>query len=66
MGKITFVMDDAVEARLRSSIINKKGNLGIALTKATEDWLNQNLLPSSKNSLRVLNRDSKKTKRRRT
>ena len=42
MGRITFVMPDDIEEKLRRSIVNRKGNLGKALTEGAQMWLNKN------------------------
>ena len=42
MGNITFFMPDDIEENLRSSIVNRKGNLGRALTEGALLWLKNN------------------------
>ena len=57
LGKITFVMNDKLEEKLRNSITYRKGALGEALSEGAKLWIDKK---SKKNSLSL--RNSKKSR----
>jgi len=59
MAKITFVMDDNVENKLRRMIEYRKGALGQALSEGAQLWIDKNsnkISHNLKNSKKTGNR----------